>query len=207
MIASSSLAATTTGVRTSASRTASSSRASRSTSWADGGSGGRGGRRSTQRSSPRAISNVTFEWPSPIGSASTGPLPSPFRSRKASSGRRTSSGGRSSFAASSGVSTMALIGRNHSCATATRTPPARCLPSMLLSLRNAILPLALALAALAIVPAAGHASPQQVMTFEAPTELLDDGQRDQTLDEIRGFGVDRIRQLVYWNSYAPHNNS
>ena len=31
------------------------------------------------------------------------------------------------------------------------------------------------------------------MTFEAPRELLDPGTRDQTLEEIRAFGVDRIR--------------
>jgi hypothetical protein len=82
---------------------------------------------------------------------------------------------------------------------------------MLLSLRNAILPLALALAlalaVLAVVPAAGHANPRQVMTFEAPRELLDDSTRDQTLDEIRDFGVTQVRQLVYWTSYAPSPNA
>jgi hypothetical protein len=78
---------------------------------------------------------------------------------------------------------------------------------MLPSLRNAILPLAVALAALALVPAAGRANPRQVTTFEAPSELLDDGTRDQTLDEVRGFGVTQIRQLVYWQSYAPSPNA
>jgi hypothetical protein len=78
---------------------------------------------------------------------------------------------------------------------------------MLRSLRNATLPLALAVAALVLVPAAGHANPRQVTTFEAPSELLDGNTRDQTLDEIRGFGVTRIRQLVYWNSYAPSPNA
>jgi hypothetical protein len=73
--------------------------------------------------------------------------------------------------------------------------------------RTLLLLPALALAALALVPAAGHASPQQAMTFEAPNELLDDGARDQTLDEIKQFGVDHIRQLVYWTSYAPRPNS
>jgi hypothetical protein len=78
---------------------------------------------------------------------------------------------------------------------------------MLPSIRNFPLPLALALAALALVPAAGHASPRQVTTFEAPRELLDDGIRDQTLDEIRGFGVTQVRQLVYWKAFAPHPSS
>jgi hypothetical protein len=78
---------------------------------------------------------------------------------------------------------------------------------MSFSHRNAIPALALALVALALLPAAGHANPQQVMTFEAPSELLDDGTRDQTLDEIRTFGVTRIRQLVYWQSFAPSPNA
>jgi hypothetical protein len=73
--------------------------------------------------------------------------------------------------------------------------------------RILLLPLALALAALALLPAAGHASPRQVMTFEAPNELLDDSMRDQTLDEVRAFGVTQVRQLVYWNSFAPHATS
>jgi len=41
------------------------------------------------------------------------------------------------------------------------------------------------------------------MTFEAPRELLDSGTRDRTLQEIRDFGVDRVRVLVYWKDYAP----
>jgi hypothetical protein len=53
---------------------------------------------------------------------------------------------------------------------------------------------------------AAQASPRQVMTFEAPDELLDDGRRDATLDEIRGFGVTQIRQLVYWQQFAPGPN-
>src|SRR5207253_9344878 len=54
---------------------------------------------------------VTFECPSPTGSPVTGPAPSPCASRNASSGRRTSSGGRASAAASSGVSTIAVTAR------------------------------------------------------------------------------------------------
>ena len=52
-------------------------------------------------------------------------------------------------------------------------------------------------------PAAAQASPRQVMTFEAPEELFDDVRRDATLDEIKAFGVTQIRQLVYWQTFAP----
>jgi hypothetical protein len=59
---------------------------------------------------------------------------------------------------------------------------------------------------LALLVAPAQASPRQVMTFEAPDELLDDGRRDATLDEIRAFGVTQIRQLVYWQQFAPGPN-
>jgi Cellulase (glycosyl hydrolase family 5) len=78
---------------------------------------------------------------------------------------------------------------------------------MLLTARKLIPAFALALLALALVPAAGHANPNQVTTFEAPRELLDPAHRDQTLDEIKAFGVTRVRQLVYWQSFAPKPNS
>jgi cellulase (glycosyl hydrolase family 5) len=56
-------------------------------------------------------------------------------------------------------------------------------------------------------PAASQASPRQVMSFEAPSELLDYSRVDVTLDEIKAFGVTRIRQLVYWQTFAPRPNS
>jgi hypothetical protein len=59
---------------------------------------------------------------------------------------------------------------------------------------------------LALLAVPAHASPRQVMSFEAPDELLDDGRRDATLNEIRGFGVTKVRQLVYWQSFAPRPN-
>jgi hypothetical protein len=59
---------------------------------------------------------------------------------------------------------------------------------------------------LALLAAPAHASPRQVMSFEAPDELLDDARRDATLDEIRAFGVTQIRQLVYWQTFAPKPN-
>src|SRR5918998_1798513 len=61
----------------------------------------------------------------------------------------------------------------------------------------------LILIALLLLPAAAQASPRQLMSFEAPRELLDDGRRDATLDEIKRFGVTHVRQLVYWDDFAP----
>jgi Cellulase (glycosyl hydrolase family 5) len=63
--------------------------------------------------------------------------------------------------------------------------------------------LIITLLAVLAAPAAADASPRQVMTFEAPEELFDDARRDATLDEIRAFGVTQIRQLVYWQTFAP----
>jgi hypothetical protein len=55
--------------------------------------------------------------------------------------------------------------------------------------------------------ASAAASPRQIVTFEAPRELLSDSSRDATLDQITGFGVYSIRQLVYWRDYAPDADS
>ena len=68
-------------------------------------------------------------------------------------------------------------------------------------------PLLIALLALLLVPAAARAASDQVMTFEAPGELLDDSRRDATLDEIQSFGVGRVRALVYWRDFAPNRRS
>jgi hypothetical protein len=59
---------------------------------------------------------------------------------------------------------------------------------------------------LILVAAPAQASPRQVMSFEAPEELLDDTRRAATLDEIRAFGVTQIRQVVFWESFAPGPN-
>ena len=67
--------------------------------------------------------------------------------------------------------------------------------------------IALPLLALALLPAAAAASPRQVVSFEAPRELLSDADRERTLDEIRAFGITQVRQLVYWNDFAPSNDS
>jgi cellulase (glycosyl hydrolase family 5) len=60
---------------------------------------------------------------------------------------------------------------------------------------------------LALPVASAQASPRQVMSFEAPSELLDYSRVDVTLDEIKAFGVTRVRQLVYWETFAPRPNS
>jgi hypothetical protein len=52
-------------------------------------------------------------------------------------------------------------------------------------------------------PAAASGSSRQYVTFEAPRELLSASTRDETLDQIRSFGVTHVRQLVYWRDYAP----
>src|SRR4051794_40155838 len=62
------------------------------------------------------------------------------------------------------------------------------------------------IALLAWAPAAG-ASSRQVVTFEAPRELLSASTRSATLDQIASFGVTRVRQLVYWRDYAPSPDS
>ena len=64
----------------------------------------------------------------------------------------------------------------------------------------------LTIALFALLAGAAQASPRQAMTFEAPDELYDDARRDATLDEIRAFGVTQIRQLVYWQTFAPGPN-
>jgi hypothetical protein len=65
----------------------------------------------------------------------------------------------------------------------------------------------LTLLSLLAVPVAAQASPRQAMSFEAPTELLDYSRVNVTLDEIKGFGVTNVRQLVYWQSFAPRPNA
>ena len=63
------------------------------------------------------------------------------------------------------------------------------------------------LGAALLFPAAAQASSNQVMTFEAPFELLDDAQREQTLDESQAFGVPRVRALVFWRDFTARPNS
>ena len=73
--------------------------------------------------------------------------------------------------------------------------------------RQLVLALLALLAAALLAPAAAPASSKQVMTFEAPGELLDDAKREATLDEIQSFGVSRVRALVYWRDFSARPNS
>ena len=65
------------------------------------------------------------------------------------------------------------------------------------------LSLTLLLVVLLALPATASAASTQSTTFEAPRELLDPATLDHTLQEIRDFGVDRVRALVYWRDFAP----
>jgi hypothetical protein len=69
---------------------------------------------------------------------------------------------------------------------------------MRIPIRRTIITLITALAGLAAVPAAGHASASQSMVFEAPGQLLYDQLRPDTLDQIQRF---------YWESFAPKPGS
>ncbi len=69
-----------------------------------------------------------------------------------------------------------------------------------------LLPLVLLVALLA-VPGAASASSSQVMSFEAPGALLNDAERESTLDELQGMGVRQVRQLVYWREFSAQPNS
>jgi hypothetical protein len=70
-------------------------------------------------------------------------------------------------------------------------------------MRRVLITLLVVCAAVPAMPAAASAAASQIMTFEAPRELLDDATRDRSLDEITALGVDHVRQLVYWHDFAP----
>jgi hypothetical protein len=63
------------------------------------------------------------------------------------------------------------------------------------------------LAAALLAPGAASASPRQVMTFEAPYELLANETREATLDEIRSLGVTQVRALVTWRTFSARPRS
>ncbi|MCW2998788.1 MAG: hypothetical protein JWN65_2337 [Solirubrobacterales bacterium] len=62
------------------------------------------------------------------------------------------------------------------------------------------------LCALAL-PAASHASRNQLLTFEAPRDLLDPGKRDTALTQLDSLGVRSLRVVMYWRDVAPQPNS
>jgi hypothetical protein len=63
----------------------------------------------------------------------------------------------------------------------------------------------LALAAIALLPAAAGASPRQYALFQDDALLVErgDAQRQATLEEVRGLGVDMIKVQLNWASVAP----
>ncbi|MEA2123658.1 MAG: hypothetical protein QOI80_440 [Solirubrobacteraceae bacterium] len=74
---------------------------------------------------------------------------------------------------------------------------------------NPLIAVGAAALALAVTPAPTHASSSQQTIFEAPREILgaDDALRQQTLDEIKAFGVTRMRVLVIWSSVVRSPNA
>ena len=63
------------------------------------------------------------------------------------------------------------------------------------------------LVALLLPAGAASASSKQVMSFEAPSELLSDAAREPTLDQIQAFGVSQVRALVFWRQFAANPRS
>ena len=61
----------------------------------------------------------------------------------------------------------------------------------------------LACLALVAAPAAAPAAPDQIVSFEAPRDLMDPASRTAALDEIQGLGVDTLRVILYWKDVAP----
>ena len=70
-------------------------------------------------------------------------------------------------------------------------------------LLSTLIPLIAAL----VVASPAHANSTQFTMFEAPNQLLNDAQRDSTLDELQGLGVKAIRTLVTWKDVAPSPDS
>src|SRR3954454_17605096 len=68
--------------------------------------------------------------------------------------------------------------------------------------------LLIALVAALLAPAgSAMASHRQVMSFEAPRDLLDPAARDGALNDISSFGVHSIRLVMYWHDVAPDSSS
>ncbi|HEU4974375.1 MAG TPA: cellulase family glycosylhydrolase [Baekduia sp.] len=75
-----------------------------------------------------------------------------------------------------------------------------------MTLLRRLLPAALLVALLAAVPAA-HAKTNQEVTFEAPRDFFDPGQREAAFQTLDGLGVHAIRVVLYWDDVAPDHNS
>lgn len=60
-----------------------------------------------------------------------------------------------------------------------------------------------ALLCAALMTASAHASPSQLMLFEAGAPVLHDATREPALDELQALGVRSIRVVLYWRDVAP----
>src|SRR3954447_25484171 len=64
-----------------------------------------------------------------------------------------------------------------------------------------------ALAALLLLCAPAYAGTTQETIFQDDPLLHDPAQRDSTLDELRGLGVDTVRTQAVWANVAPSTDS
>ncbi|MCU1677400.1 MAG: hypothetical protein JWM93_2158 [Frankiales bacterium] len=58
-----------------------------------------------------------------------------------------------------------------------------------------------------VLPAASSASRNQLLTFEAPRDLLDPASRDTALGQLDSLGVKSLRVVMYWKDVAPQSGS
>lgn len=73
-----------------------------------------------------------------------------------------------------------------------------------ITLRVTLLLLTVALTLLAsLAPVTAHASQNQMVTFEAPRDLLNAKSRGQTFTELDSLGVRALRIVMYWKDVAP----
>lgn len=75
------------------------------------------------------------------------------------------------------------------------------------SRRPALLILLAALLCALALPAGASASRNQLLTFEAPRDLLDPATRESTLNRLDSLGVRALRVTQYWQSAAPQPSS
>ena len=138
---------------------------------------------------------MTFECPSPTGSASIGPLAEPVRvekglQRAAHEQRRELEPRR----LLGGVDDRRHGAREPRWRWPRRAEPVPAPPGLQgVSRMPPDCPSSRCSSLLLAFPAAAPRRARQSMTFEAPRELLDPSTRDRALDEIHAFGVDRIR--------------
>jgi hypothetical protein len=57
------------------------------------------------------------------------------------------------------------------------------------------------------IPARSLADRQQVVFFEAPSQLLNPAKRSQAIEQLQGLGVKALRVELHWYDVAPDTNS